>query len=72
MMKIGVLSHPEFVHACMRRTALSQFLAQLPVEIEMRNEIAARYDALSRLTNEELTAIGRGDVPRVAVLGADG
>jgi hypothetical protein len=74
MLKIGVLSHPEFVQGSMRRAALSRFLSQLPSEVEERNEIAARYEALSRLTNEELAAIGlgRGEVPRVAVLGADG
>lgn len=74
MLKIGVLSHPDFANDSMRRTALTRFLAQLPAEVEERNEIAARFDALSVLTNDELSAIGidRGDVPRVAVLGADG
>jgi uncharacterized protein YjiS (DUF1127 family) len=74
MLKIGVLSHPEFVKGSMRRASLARFLAQLPAAVEERNEIAARFEALSRLTNDELTAIGidRGDVPRVAVLGADG
>lgn len=74
MLKIGVLSHPEFVKGSMRRASLARFLAQLPAAVEERNEIAARFEALSRLTNDELAAIGidRGDVPRVAVLGADG
>lgn len=74
MLKIGVLSHPQFVKGSMRRASLARFLAQLPAAVEERNEIAARFEALSRLTNDELAAIGidRGDVPRIAVLGADG
>ena len=71
--KFGVLSHPEFVKDAMRRAAISQFLARLPAAVEERNEIAARYEALSKLSNDELAAIGieRDDVARVAVLGAD-
>jgi hypothetical protein len=73
-MKYGVLSNPDFVKDSMRRAALSRFLAQLPPQVEIRNEIAARYEALSRLSNEQLSEIGieRDDVPRVAVLGANG
>lgn len=60
--KFGVLSHPEFVKDTM-----------LPTEVEDRNEIAARYEALSKLSNDELAEIGieRDDVARVAVLGTD-
>jgi uncharacterized protein YjiS (DUF1127 family) len=70
---IGVLSHPEFVKDTMRRAALTRFLARLPAEIEERNEIAARYEALSQLSNDELAEIGieRDDIARVAVLGVD-
>jgi uncharacterized protein YjiS (DUF1127 family) len=73
MVKIGVLSHPAFVKDTLRRAALTRFLARLPAEVEERNEIAARYEALSNLTNDELAEIGieRDDVARVAVLGAD-
>jgi hypothetical protein len=73
MGKFGVLSHPEFVKDTMRRAAISRFLARLPAEVEDRNEIAARYEALSKLSNDELASIGieRDDVARVAVLGAD-
>lgn len=73
MSKFGVLSHPEFVKDTMRRGALARFLARLPAEVEERNEIAARYEALSKLSNDELAEIGieRDDVARVAVLGAD-
>jgi uncharacterized protein YjiS (DUF1127 family) len=69
----GVLAHPEFVKDSLRRAALSRFLTRLPAEIEDRNEIAARYEALSRLSDGELAEIGieRDDVARVAVLGAD-
>jgi uncharacterized protein YjiS (DUF1127 family) len=72
-MKIGVLSHPVFVRDSMRRATLAQFLSQLPAEIEDRNDIAARFAALDRLSDNELADIGieRDDVPRVAVLGAD-
>jgi uncharacterized protein YjiS (DUF1127 family) len=72
-MKIGVLSHPDFVNDSMRRAALARFFAQLPAEIEERNDIAARFAALDRLSDNELADIGieRDDVPRVAVLGAD-
>jgi hypothetical protein len=72
-MQIGVLSHPVFVKDSMRRASLSHFLAQLPPEIEERNDIAARYAALIKLSDNELAGIGieRDDVPRVAVLGAD-
>jgi uncharacterized protein YjiS (DUF1127 family) len=72
-MKIGVLSHPDFVKDSMRRASLAHFLARLPAEIEERNDIAARYAALTRLSDNELADIGieRDDVPRVAVLGAD-
>ena len=49
---MGVLSHPEFVRDTMRRAALTLFLARLPAEIEDRNEIAARYEALSQLSND--------------------
>ena len=73
MVKFGVLSHPDFVKDTLRRAALKRFLARLPPEVEERNEIAARYEALSNLTNDELAEIGieRDDVARVAVLGAD-
>jgi uncharacterized protein YjiS (DUF1127 family) len=73
MVKFGVLSHPDFVKDTLRRAALKRFLARLPAEVEERNEIAARYEALSNLTNDELAEIGieRDDVARVAVLGAD-
>jgi uncharacterized protein YjiS (DUF1127 family) len=56
------------------RSALLRFLAQLPARIEIRNEIAGRYEALSRLSDEQLAEIGieRDDVPRIAVLGAHG
>jgi ATP-dependent Lon protease len=49
------------------------FLARLPAEVEERNEIAARYEALTKLSNDELAEIGieRGEVARVAVLGDD-
>jgi uncharacterized protein YjiS (DUF1127 family) len=72
-MKIGVLSHPDFVRDSMRRAAIARFLSRLPAEIETRNEIAARYAALSTLSDAELGELGlaRGDIPRVAVLGAD-
>ena len=72
-MKFGVLSHPDFVKDSLRRAALRRLLAELPAQIEIRNEISARYDALSRLSDDQLAAIGleRGDVPRAAVLGAD-
>lgn len=72
-MKIGVLSHPDFVRGSMRRASLARFLAKLPPEIEERNDIAARYAALAQLSDNELADIGieRDDVPRVAVLGAD-
>jgi uncharacterized protein YjiS (DUF1127 family) len=72
-MKIGVLSHPVFVRDSMRRATLARFLSQLPAEIEDRNDIAARFAALDRLSDNELADIGieRDDVPRVAVLGAD-
>ena len=71
--RIGVLSHPDFVKDSLRRASLTRFLARLPARIEERNEIAARYEALLKLTSDELAAIGiaRDDVPRVAVLGAD-
>jgi uncharacterized protein YjiS (DUF1127 family) len=73
MSKLGVLSHPTFVKDSMRRAALAQFLARLPAQVEIRNEIAARYDALTRLSNNQLSEIGleRDDVPRIAVLGTD-
>jgi uncharacterized protein YjiS (DUF1127 family) len=73
MVKFGVLSHPDFVKDTLRRAALKRFLARLPAEVEERNEIAARYEALSKLTSDELAEIGieRGDVARIAVLGAD-
>jgi uncharacterized protein YjiS (DUF1127 family) len=73
MSKFGVLSHPEFVKDTMRRAAIFRFLAQLPAEVEVRNEIAVRYEALAKLSDGELAAIGikRDDVARVAVLGAD-
>jgi uncharacterized protein YjiS (DUF1127 family) len=69
----GVLSNPDFVKDSMRRVALTRLLARLPARIEERNEIAARYEALLKLSNDELAEIGieRDDVPRVAVLGAD-
>ena len=72
-MRIGVLSHPDFVKDSMRRASIARFLAQLPAEIEERNDIAARYAALANLSDNELAGIGieRDDVPRVAVLGAD-
>jgi len=72
-MKFGVLSHPDFVKDSLRRAAVAQFLARLPAEVETRNEIAARYEALARLSNEQLAEIGiaRGDIARVAVLGPD-
>ena len=72
-MKIGVLSHPDFIRDSMRRAALTHFLARLPAEIEDFNDIAARYAALTKLSDNELADIGieRDDVPRVAVLGAD-
>lgn len=73
-MKYGVLSNPDFVKDSLRRAALAHFFAQLPAQVEIRNEIAARYDALTKLTNEQLAEIGiePNDVPRVAVLGANG
>jgi uncharacterized protein YjiS (DUF1127 family) len=73
MVKFGVLSHPDFDKDTLRRAALKRFLARLPAEVEERNEIAARYEALSKLTSEELAEIGieRGDVARIAVLGVD-
>ena len=72
-MKIGVLSYPVFIKDSMRRAALTRFFAQLPAEIEERNDIAARFAALDRLSDNELADIGieRDDVPRVAVLGTD-
>jgi uncharacterized protein YjiS (DUF1127 family) len=73
MVKIGVLSHPVFIKDTLRRAALTRFLARLPAEVEERNDIAARYEALANLTDAELAEIGieRDDIPRVAVLGAD-
>jgi uncharacterized protein YjiS (DUF1127 family) len=70
---IEVLSHPVFFTGSLRRASLARFLAQLPAEIEERNDIAARYAALIRLSDNELAGIGigRDDVPRVAVLGSD-
>jgi uncharacterized protein YjiS (DUF1127 family) len=72
-MRLGVLSHPDFVKDSARRAALARFLSRLPAQVEIRNEIAVRYDALSRLSNAQLAEIGleRDDVPRIAVLGAD-
>lgn len=72
-MKYGVLSNPEFVKDSLRRAALTRFLARLPEHVDTRNEIAARYMALSRLSQEELSEIGiePDDIPRVAVLGAN-
>jgi uncharacterized protein YjiS (DUF1127 family) len=73
MVKFGVLSHPDFVKDTLHRAALKRFLARLPAEVEERNEIAARYEALTKLSNDELAEIGieRGEVARVAVLGDD-
>jgi len=72
-MKIGVLSHPNFVNDSMRRAAIARFLSRLPAEIEIRNEIGARYTALSKLSDAELDELGiaRDDIPRIAVLGPD-
>lgn len=72
-MKIGVLSHTDFVKDSMRRASVARFLSKLPAEVEIRNEIAARYAALSELSDAQLGELGlaRDDIPRVAVLGAD-
>jgi uncharacterized protein YjiS (DUF1127 family) len=73
-MQYGLLAKTEISTDRSRRAALLRFLAQLPARIEIRNEIAARYDALTRLSDEQLAEIGieRDDVPRIAVLGAHG
>lgn len=73
-MQYGLLAKAEISIDHSRRAALLRFLAQLPERIEVRNEIAARYEALSRLSDEQLAEIGieRDDVPRIAVLGANG